>query len=162
MMPSSRDRGGFTLIEMMAVLAVISILALIALPSMLEKIVREQVLEALPLSQVATQAVSKYWQAQGKMPATNEAAGLPAADKIISTLISSTTVEDGAVHLVFGPQANGSLRGKTLTLRPAVVPDAPVVPASWICGLAKEPEKMTVQGVNKTDVASTYLPMRCR
>jgi type IV pilus assembly protein PilA len=153
---------GFTLIELMAVLAVIAILALMALPSMLDKMVREQVLEALPLAQVATQAVSKHWQLQGSMPASNEAAGLPVADKIISQLISSTTVDNGAVHMVFGPQANGHLRGKTLSMRPAVVADTPVVPVTWLCGHAKEPERMTVLGANKTDIATSYLPLRCR
>jgi type IV pilus assembly protein PilA len=161
MMFYPRHRG-FTLIEMMAVLAVMAILALIALPSMMEKIVREQVLEALPLSQLATQAVAKHWQSQGKMPANNEAIGLPAADKIVSNLISSTTVDEGVVHLVFGTQSHGNLRGKTLTLRPAVVADAQIVPVSWVCGYAKEPEKMTLMGTNKTDISSTYLPMRCR
>jgi type IV pilus assembly protein PilA len=43
-----------------------------------------------------------------------------------------------------------------------VVEDAPVVPVAWVCGFAPVPEKMTAKGVNKTDLAPGYLPMRCR
>jgi type IV pilus assembly protein PilA len=49
-----------------------------------------------------------------------------------------------------------------LTLRPAVVEDAPVVPVAWVCGHASVPAKMTVRGTNRTDVPVRYLPMRCR
>jgi len=49
-----------------------------------------------------------------------------------------------------------------LTLRPAVVEDAPIVPVTWVCGHAAPPGKMTVKGENKTDIPITYLPFRCR
>jgi type IV pilus assembly protein PilA len=49
-----------------------------------------------------------------------------------------------------------------LTLRPAVVEDAPVVPIAWVCGYAPAPEKMTVHGENRTTVPQRYLPWKCR
>ena len=58
-------------------------------------------------------------------------------------------------------QANGSLRGKTLSLRPAVVEDTPLVPIAWVCGFAKEPQAMKVLGTNRTDIDKQYLPLRC-
>jgi type IV pilus assembly protein PilA len=63
---------------------------------------------------------------------------------------------------VFGTQANGALRGMTLSLRPAVIADAPVVPVAWVCGFARAPEKMTVAAVNKTDLPKHWLPVNCR
>lgn len=146
----------------MVVVAVIGILALIALPTMLDKIVRDQITEAMPLSDLATRPVAAAWLAVQAVPADNAAAGLPEPEKIVSNLVSSISIKDGAVNISFGNRANGSLKGKTLTLRPAVVEDAPTVPVSWVCGLAKAPDKMTAKGVNKTDVPAAYLPLRCR
>ena len=77
-------------------------------------------------------------------------------------MVSAVTVEEGAIHVRFGNRANGALRGKVLTLSPAVVEDAPIVPMTWLCGsaaLAREDER---QGPNRTDVPPRYLPARCR
>ena len=71
-------------------------------------------------------------------------------------------MEGGAIHMTFGNRANSRIRGKILSLRPAVVEDAPVVPVAWICGYAPVPEKMTVKGVNKTDIPAGHLPVKCR
>lgn len=155
-------KRGFTMIEMMMVAGVIAILALMAMPSYMEKIVRDQVIEALPLADLAKGPVAAAWAAGVPLPANNNAAGLPAADKIVSNLVSATQVQDGAIHITFGNRANNSLKGKTLSLRPAVVADAPVVPVAWVCGYAPPPDKMTVKGQNKTDVPSIYLPLKCR
>ena len=152
---------GFTLIEMLAVLAVIAILALIAVPSMMEKIVKEQIVEALPLAKIVSAPVDAHWRTMGKLPADNAALALPEPTKIVSNLISSVRLEDGAIHMQFGNQANGSLRGKTLSLRPAVVEDTPLVPIAWVCGFAKEPQAMKVLGTNRTDIDKQYLPLRC-
>jgi type IV pilus assembly protein PilA len=157
-----RRNRGFTMIELMMVVGVIAILALMAMPSYMEKIVRDQVIEALPLADLAKGPVAAAWAAGIPLPVNNNAAGLPAADKIVSNLVSSTQVQDGAIHLTFGNRANNSIKGKTLTLRPAVVADAPVVPVAWVCGNAPPPDKMTVKGINKTDVPTLYLPLKCR
>ena len=90
------------------------------------------------------------------------AAGLPAADKIVGNYVDAVTIEGGAIHLHFGNRANRALRGKTLSLRPAVVEDAPIVPVAWVCGDASVPDKMAVKGPNRTDVAKGFLPLNCR
>jgi type IV pilus assembly protein PilA len=155
-------REGFTLVELMVVIAVLAILALVALPTFTDKLVREQISEALPLADIAKPAVSAAWSTGQPLPADNAAAGLPLPEKIVNTLVSSVTVQDGAIHIRFGNRAHGALKGKTLSLRPAVVEDAPVVPVAWICGKAPVPDKMTAKGADKTDVATAFLPMRCR
>lgn len=155
-------RQGFTMVEMMAVLAVITILALMAIPSYLDRIVKAQVEAALPLADVAKKPIAAFWAATQEMPADNVAAGVPAADKIVNNYVTAVTVQEGAIHLTFGNRANGGLTGKILSLRPAVVEDEPLVPVAWVCGTAEAPAKMVVKGANKTDIPDLYLPMECR
>jgi type IV pilus assembly protein PilA len=155
-------QAGFTLIEMLVVLAVISILALLAVPSYMDRIVREQVQAALPLAALAQKPVAAAWLAVGALPADNAAAGLPPPEKIVSNNVSSVSISGGAVHVTFGNRANKAIAGRTLSLRPAVVEDAPVVPVAWVCGAAEAPEKMTVMGQNLTDIRPGLLPLECR
>jgi len=160
--PIAARAEGFTIVELMVVLAVVAILALMALPSYQTKLVRDQVVEALPLADVAKAPIAASWSLAHAFPPDNAAAGLPAEEKIVSSLVSGLAVKDGAIHLTFGNRANGQIRGKVLSIRPAVVEDAPVVPVAWICGNAPVPEKMTAKGTNKTSVPAAYLPYKCR
>jgi len=153
---------GFTLIEILIVLAIVAILALIALPSFLDTIIRNDIVEALPLADIAKKPVGDSWTLTQAFPADNAAAGLPVPEKVVNNLISSVSIEGGAIQITFGNRANAAIRGKVLTLRPAIVKDAPIVPVAWVCGYAEEPGQMTVQGVNKTTVPARYLPFRCR
>ena len=153
---------GFTLIEVMVVVAVVAILALLAIPNYAERIIREQIVEALPLADVAKPPVAIAWTLTQTLPADNAGAGLPAAEKIVSNLVSSVSLEGGAIHLTFGNRANNQIRGKVLSLRPAVVEDSPVVPISWVCGFAPVPGKMTAKGMNKTSIPANQLPLKCR
>jgi type IV pilus assembly protein PilA len=155
-------RRGFTLIEMMVVLAVIAILALMAYPTYQTKLVGDQINEALPLADLAKAPVAASWMLLRAFPADNAAAALPPPEKIVSNLVSAVVVEGGAIHITFGNRANGAIRGKVLTLRPAVVEDAPVVPVAWVCGLAPVPGNMTAKGANRTSVPANYLPLKCR
>ena len=155
-------RAGFTLVEMMVVCAVIAILALMAVPSFQDQIVREQINTALPLADIAKTPVAASWSAFQAFPADNAAAGLPPAIKIVSNHVSSILVEEGALHVTFGNRANGVINGKTLSLRPAVVTDAPVVPVAWVCGYAEPPGQMTVVGRNRTNIPANFLPFACR
>lgn len=146
----------------MVVVGIIAILALMAVPLYSDKYIREQVVEAVRLTDIAKRPIAAAWAAAATLPPDNAAAGLPAAEKVVSNYVTSLTVEDGAIHIVFGNQANGGLRGMTLSLRPAVVEDAPVVPVAWVCGFAKVPEKMTVMGANRTNLRKDWLPVNCR
>jgi type IV pilus assembly protein PilA len=154
--------SGFTLIELMVAIAVVAILATLALPSFQGPMVRQQIVESSTLINVAKSAVGVKWTASSALPATNADAGLPEADKLVGNFVTSMTVEGGAVHVVFGNQVNGVIKGKTLTFRPAVVDSAPMVPIAWVCGLGATPDKMTVKGTNRTDVDPKYLPLNCR
>lgn len=153
---------GFSLIELMVVVAIVAILALMAVPSLSEKYIREHIVEAMPLANIAKGPVATAWSTTQSLPEDNEGAGLPAADKMVNNVVKSVTVDDGAIHILFGNRANGALQGKTLTLRPAVVEDEPLVPVAWVCGHAKAPEKMVAMGADRTDIAKTHLPVNCR
>jgi len=154
--------SGFTLMEMMVVVSVIAILALLAVPGFQDQIVRDQIGKALPLADIATQPISAWWAARRSLPRDNSSIGLPAADRVVNNYVSSVQVVDGAVHVTFGHRAHGQIQGKVLTLRPAVVEDAPVVPVTWVCGYAEAPQVMTVKGENRTDVPANFLPFICR
>ena len=153
---------GFTMLELMAVVAVVAILATLALPSFLDRIVREQINAALPLADIAKQPIATSWSLTQTFPADNAAAGLPPAEKIVANYVNAVAVENGAIHITFGNRANGAIAGRILTLRPAVVEDAPIVPVAWACGYAEAPEKMTVNGENRTNIPQPLLPIECR
>ena len=147
---------------MMVVVGVVAVLALMLVPAYTDRLVREQINEALSLAEVAKKPIATAWAVAQAFPADNAAAGLPVKDKIVSDLVSSVAVESGSIHVTFGNRANSLIRGKVLTLRPAVVEDAPVVPVTWLCGFAAVPDKMVAKTANRTDVPKGYLPIKCR
>ena len=156
------NQRGFTLLEMMAVVAIIAILAAMAVPSYLFKITREQIEKSLPLADIAKEPIQAAWKMGADLPVDNQAAGLPSPDKIVNNYVQSVAIENSAIHITFGNRANNALKGKILSLRPAVIPDASIVPVTWACGNAEAPEKMTLLGNNKTNVDSQNLPLICR
>ncbi|MEY4561209.1 MAG: hypothetical protein RLZZ618_486 [Pseudomonadota bacterium] len=158
----SQHVRGFTMIELMMVVAVIAILALLALPSIRDRLVRQQVIEAMPLVDFAKGAVAAHYAASGVFPADNAQAGVPPADRIVSSRISSVVVNQGALVLTFGNQAMGGLTGLKLSMRPAYVAGYPQVPVAWLCGAAPVPAQMQVSGNNDTTVPAKFLPLACR
>lgn len=153
---------GFTMVEMLGVLAVITILALMAVPSFLDKVIKAQIEGALPLADIAKRPIAAIWAASQELPPDNAAAGLPEAAKIVNNYVTAVTVANGVIHVTFGNRASKAIAGRVLSLRPAVVEDAPVVPVTWVCGRAEAPEKMTIMGENRTDIDPSYLPLECR
>jgi type IV pilus assembly protein PilA len=156
-----RSRG-FTLLELMVVVGIVAILALLAIPTYQDKAIRDQIAEALPLADIAKPPIALSWTLTQSFPANNTAAGLPLAEKIVNNYISAVSIENGAIHITFGNHANRAILGKILTLRPAVVDDAPIVPVTWVCGFATPPDKMTVRGENRTSLPPGWLPIKCR
>ncbi len=155
-------RAGFTMIEMLVVVAIVAILALIAAPGFQDQIIRDQINSSLPLADIAKTPNATAWNMLQTFPPDNAAAGLPSPDKIVNNAINSVAVQDGAIHVTFGNRANGVITGKILTLRAAVVEDAPIVPVTWVCGYAEAPDKMTLHGQNKTNIPASFLPFACR
>jgi type IV pilus assembly protein PilA len=110
--------NGFTLIELMIVVAIIGILAAIAIPAYQVYTIRAQVSEGLSLATGAKTAVWDYMSDSGTTPANNLAAGLSDANSIIGKYVRSVAVTDGVIEVTFGNDANLAIDGATIELSP--------------------------------------------
>ncbi len=110
---------GFTLIELMIVVAIIGILASIAIPAYLDYAVRAQVGHGINLASGAKVAVSEFYQDRGAFPANNATAGLTAATNISGKYISQVAVTGaGLVQVTFGNDVNAKIAAAILTFTP--------------------------------------------
>src|SRR6202521_1704063 len=92
----ARSHNGFTMIEIAVVLAIIGILALLAVPSYQDRIVRDQIISAMPLADIAKTPIALSWASLQSFPVDNASAGLPPAEKIVNNFISSYTGQAGS------------------------------------------------------------------
>lgn len=140
---------GFTLIELMIVVAIIGILAAIALPAYQDYTARSQVSEALSLAGGARTAVTEYWTSKGAMPTSNALAGLAADTSISGNYVNSVAV--GANGLITatmkGSGVASGLASKTLALSPTTSTGA----VTWKCKAG------ATNGID-----AKYLPSSCR
>jgi type IV pilus assembly protein PilA len=123
---------GFTLIELMIVVAIIGLLAAIAIPAYQDYTIRSQVTEGLNLSTSVKAAVSETFQSNGSWPGSNTAAGLSAATNIKGKYVTGIEVgAGGVITITYGGQSNGLISGQTLGLNPYTSANGDV---SWVCG----------------------------
>ncbi len=123
---------GFTLIELMIVVAIIGILAAIAIPAYQDYTIRAQVSEGLNLSGGAKAAVSEFFMDQGVYPATNVVAGIEAPAAINGKYVASVTVLAGTITVLYGNDANANIQTATLTMTP-IPAAAGLGSVSWTC-----------------------------
>ena len=158
----SRKEKGFTLIELMIVVAIIGILASVALPAYQTYITRAQVVESLVIVGELKNSIAEYYKQTGRFPGNNAQGGIPEPQYLLGNYVKSIKLEQGAFHVLFGNKANLSLVDKTLTVRPIVVTNSPASPFSWVCGPAAVPEGMEAVGNDNTDIDIALLPGACR
>ena len=110
---------GFTLIELMIVVAIIGILAAIAIPAYQDYTIRAQVSEGLSISSAAKVAATEYWQDRGTFPADHTEAGLAPANQITGKYVDSVEVAStGEITVTYGGDANQTIQGDAITLTP--------------------------------------------
>ena len=109
---------GFTLIELMIVVAIIAILAAIAIPAYQDYVVRSQVSEGMSLADGSKTAIAEYYSNYGKFPPSNASAGVAAATSITGNYVSGVTVTAGLITVAYGgPKASTEIpAGATLIL----------------------------------------------
>jgi type IV pilus assembly protein PilA len=158
---------GFTLIELMIVVAIIGILAAIAIPAYQNYTVRAQVTEGINLAAHAKTRVAESFLDRGSAPANRSQAGLSAAPTDTSgKYVQEVDVDNGVIVVTFGHEASAAVNGLTVTMTPYEAGDGGVL---WRCGSALDPGTPLL-GASSSNAAVyiaptvpvEYLPAPCR
>ena len=156
---------GFTLIELMIVVAIIGILAAIAIPAYQDYTIRAQVTEGLNLASDLKASVAELYAERGDWAGIDSGAlGLPAAADKTGKYVDSIAVAGGGITITFGGDASGNIDAETLGLLPYTNDNGDVV---WQCGryVPENVGDLTTSGGTATTSAGLldkYLPASCR
>jgi len=164
-----RRQSGFTLIELMIVVAIIGILAAIAIPAYQDYTIRAQISEGLNMAGAAKTSIVDTFLQRGSAPANRAVAGMtPNATDTNGKYVQSVNVVNGTVVVTYGIEANLQIANLTATLTPYETNDRTVV---WRCSNALAPPGLQTMGTagggtSATYIAPTvpnqYLPASCR
>ncbi|HFB5715066.1 TPA: pilin [Neisseria gonorrhoeae] len=156
---------GFTLIELMIVIAIVGILAAVALPAYQDYTARAQVSEAILLAEGQKSAVTEYYLNNGEWPKNNGDAGVASSDKIKGKYVEKVEVANGVVTAQMNPSGvNNEIKGKKLSLW-AKRENGSV---KWFCGQPVKRESNNADAddvtddTNGTKIDTKHLPSTCR
>ena len=141
---------GFTLIELMIVIAIIGILAAIAIPAYQDYIVRSKISEGLNMAGAAKLAVAETYDSTGSFPDANGDAGLPQPGSITGSYVTSITVVSNVIDILYNNSVGGNptANGGTLTLTATATAGS----TTWLC-----------EGdLGAVTISNKYLPANCR
>jgi type IV pilus assembly protein PilA len=158
---------GFTLIELMIVVAIIGILAAIAIPAYQNYTIRAQVTEGLTLAGGWKAAIAEYYSQNGTFPtcsSTTGGAGCVAAagattGKYVGSVVVGPTA--GQIVITYGLLANAKLQtagANKLDISPGLSLNNDVI---WVCGKAAIPAGAAGVPADTTTVPAAYLPTSC-
>jgi len=160
---------GFTLIELMIVVAIIGILAAIAIPAYQNYTIRSQVTEGLSLADGWKTGVAEFYAQNGTFPTTCSTTGNAAAQTMVCAgattgkYVNSVVVGalPGQIVITYGGQANAKINGLTLDISPGLSTNNDVV---WVCGKAGVAGMVALATAPPADgstVPVQYLPASC-
>lgn len=139
-----RASRGFTLIELMIVVAIIGILAAIAIPAYQDFVVRAQVSEAITLADGLKNKVADIYANDGTLVGMNSGTlGIPIAGSVTGKYTANVAVAGGVITATLGGEANAKVLAKQLTLSPLQTGGS----LQWVC---------------KFNGQSRYVPAACR
>ncbi len=144
------NQQGFTLIELMIVVAIIGILAAVALPAYQDYTVRAKVTEAIGMAAAAKTAVSEHRLSRGTWPADNDAAGVSLT--VDSPVVSTVTVADEVITVLLQSSTTAGLDGAAGT-EFSMTGTATGGRVEWTCAPG---------GGTGTAIDAKYLPSSCR
>ena len=159
--------SGFTLIELMIVVAIIGILSSIAIAAYQTYTIRAQVAEGVNMAVAGKTPIVDAYNNTGRPPANRTAAGMtPNTADTAGNYVSGVDVDNGRLIITFGNDAHQEIFGESLSLTPYVSGTGSVL---WRCGNAPAPGgavPMQGGGDIATHVGPTfdprYLPANCR
>src|SRR5579872_389507 len=154
---------GFTLIELMIVVAIIGILAAIAIPAYQNYTIRSQVTEGLSLADGWKTSIAEFYAQNGTFPsgasATGSATSIIAVGATTGKYVSGVTVvAGGVIQITYGLQGDSKISAATLDISPWLSSNNDVI---WVCGKAAVPAGATGGIADASTIAVQYLPGAC-
>jgi type IV pilus assembly protein PilA len=141
----TRRTSGFTLIELMIVVAIVGILAALAAPAYQGYVIRAQVAEGLSLSSGAKLAVNDYYFYSGSWPSDNAQAGLSDAGDITGVYTKHVEIDDNVIEIKFGKDAHPAIFDQKIVLTASNTDGA----INWAC-------------TGSGNIEERHLPFACR